>query len=559
MNEKWKGNKNVKNSPVLFEDEEMGTSTDEVKSKSCATPHTKRFNDHSTPIRNKVAIDSPELNYNESPIIEPLTQHPPSEVGWDYRQFLKDDEDSKLQIPMNTYTPKRSTNHLLSKKRNSNSPLLYKPVKKKLIQDQQRESIEDFLNALKQIESTSKQKKDSDEFIKKTDSNPESQLVIDMEVVSEDSDMKLQVSANTNESPKQTVFETGQAKNHNALLDDSIEDMMVLCSQEIEAKEFGTKQNHNVLSLYTIQKNSSETSHNGSFEKVFKNPAKENIQPSHNNEKIINLSDISSRNSSKSSKSESFPDDSFDDFFVAIDDKKLCQNNEIILDSNTKTAKIHNKPRTIKVDETINKCSEYQKKFFQSKGLNHVESKSISTNKNYTETSKNEKVFKQTKVVNENASYGYLNKDYMKISSVLTAEITKDNSANGTRLFKAKSFSDSNFLKQNHQLHNLDRSYSNLNINSICYQKQQTLQQNSEGYGSTTSSESKGWRRTNSNLSIGYSQTNINILTNSETSQSTSRSAEEIERKRLEAIERRNRRMNNNAAQRRPAQQPVKR
>lgn len=524
----------------------MGTtSPDVVKAKSCVTPHSKRLTDHSTPIRNKV--DSPEINYIESPINEPLTQHPPSEVGWDYRHSLKNSEDGNAQNNMDSCTPKRSTNYLLSKKRNSNSPLLYKPVKKKLMQEKQREqqNMENFLSVLKQIESKAKQRKDNDEVSKKTDSSAESQLDIDMEVVSDDSDMKLQVSANTNESPGQGKNEKVQVKSHNALLDDSIEEMMVLCSQEIDPKEFGVKENQKIPVLCTIPENSSETSGNKS--------SKENIQPSNSIERLINISDVSSKNSSKSNKSESFPDDSFDDCFAEINDK------EILLNDKIQKVVVHNKPSSVTIGNTVPKSSESQKKFFQSRGSALDKKNETAINSNYVKNCiPNDKVFKQTKVVNENASYGYLNKDYVRNGNSSISNVAAQNSiSNDSRLLKAKSFSDSNFLQHSHQSQTFDRSRSNLNINQTNYQKQN---KNSEGYGSSSLSyENKGWRRTNSSSSITYSQySSVNRLTNSEGSQSTSTPAE-IERKRQEAIARRQKKMNNGTSQSRPLQLPIKR
>ena len=531
---------------------EVSTSSpDEVRrNRLLTTPKSKLMSGHSTPIRNKIktdSSDSPELVYNESPI-EPLTQNPPNEVGWDYQRPIGKEDDVKITDSIDiSRTPKR--NHLLSKKRNSNSPLLYKPLKKKLIQEEQKQVIAGFMAELKAIEINAKKIGEQNTDPQKTDTEQESQLIVEMDSQpSDESDIKLQVSANTDESPGQSKIAVTN-KNYEALLDDSIEEVMVMCSQEVEAKEFEMQKAQNIIppqqysSNSSREKSSSRTSLNSSSEKVPSNKSKENVQPSNGN--IFN--DMSSKSSS-SSKAESgsleIPDDSLDELFVEIDDKDFMKsaNTETHINSVNKTVKSSNKSytkssSTAVTSGTTSKSSATQNKFFQSKGIVSAQPQSSS-------------VSIQNKIVNTKANYGYLNKNYVTGSSnskiSLKSENTHNNYKNNeTRLFKAKSFSDSSFLHQSSGSNNLGhRSHSNLNMNSGIQQKPQyqnsVFQNSGSSYSCNSGSENKTWRRVQSSLSI--SKSNESTQSTQQSTKLNSRGGSqlftpaEIERKRQEAM-----------------------
>ncbi|XP_003426941.1 uncharacterized protein LOC100680074 [Nasonia vitripennis] len=593
MNRKWKEKKQKepKNSPVLFEDEENGTSSsDEVKKSKLATPNssqTKTYSGHSTPIQKKAdTSEFPEIHYNESPI-EPLTQHPPSEVGWDYqRPINKDEEEVNVPNPMEiTKTPKRGV--LLAKKRNSNSPLLYKPLKKKLIQEEQQESMAGFVKELKAMEMKAKEMKDKKgekfETQPKTEDRPvESQLVVEMDTQpSDDSDIKLQIS-----SPQQGEISMA-AKNYDVLLDDSIEDIMIMCSQEVEAKEFGNQKNQPVTETknqpnanVSKEKISVKPSPNSSLEKMFSNLAKENIQPLNNTDKFV--SDTSSKSSSVSkvdSASLEIPDDSFDDFFGEIDDRDFSKNVNSDIQIGSSTNKLINKPSaksvsTISSTVTSSKTATSQNNTLQSKPSIFVQTKNTAlATYNCISDTQASSASVQTKVINTKANFGYLNKESYAVRntnssgfySQMQTSLTTNNDA---RLFKSKSYSDSNFQQRNSVTNFVNNSTSNLGISADQYKGQSmtSIYQNSKSTHCTTGSagESKSVRRIQSSSSLGNPNTYDNVsqrssVNSSGRSQST---PAEIERKRQEAIMKREAKMKsklNNPTLNRPPQSSIKR
>lgn len=526
------------------------------------------------------------MDYNESPI-EPLTQHPPSEVGWDYQRPVSKEDDINSPNAMDiTKTPKRGA--LLSKKRNSNSPLLYKPLKKKLIQEEQQESMAGFMKELRAMEMRAKEIKDKkgekSETLPKTEDNTESQLVVEMDSQpSDDSDIKLQVSVNAEESFHQGKITTAM-KNYTALLDDSIEDIMVMCSQEVEAKEFGDQRNQPVVETKnqpiadaSKEKMPLKPSPNSSLEKMFKNLAKENVQPLNNTDKFI--SDTSSKNSSTSkgdSASLEIPDDSFDDFFVEIDDIDFCKNvnSEIQIGSgaNKSSAKSMS---TINSTVPSSNTATSQNNNLQSKASTYtVQTKNMAlATYNCISDSQASSASVQTKVVNTKANFGYLNKESYAMRNTNSSDLysqsqSSKTTSNDARLFKSKSYSDSNFQQRNSVTNfGNTRSTSNLGI-SANQQKGQSMTSiypnSKSSYCTGLSAGSKGVRRIQSSSSLGNPNTYNNISQRSSVN-SSSRSQftpAEIERKRQEAIMKREAKMktkSNNPTLSRPTQNSIRR
>ncbi|KAJ8673444.1 hypothetical protein QAD02_004706 [Eretmocerus hayati] len=565
MNKRWKKEKKpskpIKHSPVLFEDEEItASSSSEVKkSKISLTPQPNVQSNHSTPIHQKFKLDqtnSPDLNYNDSPI-GTLTQHTPNEVGWDYhRPTIKDDNKKSSSSTDLNKTPKRSVH--LSKKRNSNSPLLYKPVKKKLIQEKQQESMAGFMAELKAIEEKTKKKGEkSAEAADKVD-DLESQLVIDMNSQNaDDSDMRLQVSTNTDESPKSNRLLIVN-KNLNVLLDDSIDEEMVLCSQEVEERVLQSERR--------VSSGSSRNSHpklvstsDPNVEAAPGNSLKENLQPDSEGKTSTEATSITSVTSREGSSLE-IPHDSFDDLLVGFNDEDFCKdvNTEMEIDSVGSSVKISNKNPAISatsstVSTMSSKSNTVQNKFFTSKSLGHNEIKKVSSGHIYS-VSHTSSATVQNKIVNSNASFGYLNNDYKRSNSVLgnDPQSGANSSTNqDVRLLKSKSFSDSSFSpsKANravdmNQLNNgLHDSHSNSNPSACPV-------------------GSKGWRRIHSSSSIdGPNSSQRSNSSSSEYSKPISTPAE-IARKRREAELRREAKLKMqlcNTAISRQQQFPIKR
>ncbi|XP_011498792.1 PREDICTED: GATA zinc finger domain-containing protein 8-like [Ceratosolen solmsi marchali] len=584
MNKKYKqSKKSLKNSPILFEDDEIGTSSsDEVKViKLAATPRSKSYVDHSTPIKNRCNIDcgdSPDMNYNESPL-EPLTQHPPNEVGWDYQRIIKKDEGAKSPISMEiSRTPKRSV--LLPKKRNSNSPLLYKPLKKKLIQEEQQEHMAGFMAELKAIEMKAKQIGEKNtEVVSNAKDETESRLIVELDSQPTDcSDIKLQVSAIQNESSIEDTMDI--KKSYNALLDDSIEDIMVLCSQEVEAKEYG-----NTKMQYNNSSQEKSMSPDASLEKTCITLFKENQRSLNNNERLIG--DKNSPTNKKESGSLEIPDDSFDEFFVGIDDKDIGKSNQVPIDNSCKSvgqnSKTNGNNKSVGASTLNSQKNSSQNKFFQSKNSTYIAlPKGSSATNNYTNNFQTSNASVQNKVINTKASFGYLNKNYVRNNNSSGYESQTQNSdsnssistkSSNTRLFKAKSYSDSNFLHQNNSNNNIGNNYksnSNFNLNSAQQEKEQiksSVSQNvkSNYYDSNYTLQGKSWRRIQSSSSIDKSiidqQSNVHRISNCDRSQLLSTAAD-IERKRQEAIMKREAKLKikfDHMSLKRSIQRPIKR
>ncbi|XP_014210315.1 ras guanine nucleotide exchange factor P-like [Copidosoma floridanum] len=540
----------TKCSPVLFEDEEMSTSSpDEVRpTHKPTTPRSKSLlAGHSTPIRAKKKIDasdSPELNYNEtneSPI-EPLTQHPPNEVGWDYqRPLMKEDGSGSLTSLEINKTPKRSA-ALLAKKRNSNSPLLHKPLKKKLIQEEQRENLAGFMEELRAIEMKAKLFGEMNVDDRKIEDHVESQLVIDVDSeTSGDSDIKLRVSADESigKKPSPTVN-----KNTDEFMDDSIEDMLVMCSQQVEAEEFGIQAAPSAIqsSTSTLRFIQAPQVCSTGSEKPLKTGAKENCQPLNNNTKVNESLDKNSSSGKGDSNSLEIPDDSFDDFMVEFDDKDFCQNSE----TETVISNVHKPRKNSTPVVTTSKSSITQNKFFQHKNSVCIKQTKIISSNSSCNIPVTSSASIQNKVVNTNANFGYLNQNYVKnynSSGFISQTQSSNNSDNNneTRLFKSKSYSDSHFLNQSN-------SVKNSTTKSVITQKPEnkSLVEQSK---SSSNSDVKSWRRVQSSSSLSESSVNKNSqqLSNRETSNSEGSlplsTPAEIERKRQEAIMKREARL----------------
>ncbi|XP_031845675.1 uncharacterized protein LOC116432651 [Nomia melanderi] len=336
------------------------------------TTSESRFSGHSTPISKKGYAfdieDSPELDYHCSPISLPCTQDG-NEVAWDWQ--VPTTKSSKPQTNL-IETPKRTKQ--LQKKRNSNSPLLQKPLKRKQMRMQNIESIGKFTAELKALTEKMKSLQENNDV----QAEQQSKLLIELDSENNEDVLEvLEVDMNNDKHMVKTMtVNNNDKKNINIedLFDDSIEDgTMEKCSQEVEEKFKINKSKGNAMELSIV--NEEEEVEMSSLEKgiqysttssnsvvSFKNSRMSKSSSSVNmNAPLKTYSNNSSKTSSNSSISSSkdtsrqksllnnnvinapnaermlqtkdfsvFPDDSFDDCLATCieDDKLLSKSTE---------------------------------------------------------------------------------------------------------------------------------------------------------------------------------------------------------------------------------------
>lgn len=191
------------------------------------------ISNHSTPVTSKQnpnVEEALEPNHYQSPLLLPCTQEGGNEVAWDWHNSLKKTPESKNKRKIiHCETPKGTK--ILHKKRNSDSPLLYKPLKRKTIN---LENIGQFAAELQALT-----KKMS--VIKHNDEDYSNNQVVKIEPIIADTSYKEEVPIN--EDNKQNSI--GEINDHNNvikevnyddLFDDSIDDDIIRCTQEIEEK-----------------------------------------------------------------------------------------------------------------------------------------------------------------------------------------------------------------------------------------------------------------------------------------------------------------------------------
>ncbi|XP_043274153.1 serine-rich adhesin for platelets-like [Venturia canescens] len=200
---------------------------------------------HSTPKRSSVKSSGmqEQLENHTSPMLLPCTQDG-NEVAWDWQSPLAKSaatNRSKTNAE-NVGTPKRKM--LLQKKRNSNSPLLYKPSKRKIMNnDNQQECFEIFTAEMKALSEQIKTvPKDEDNRVGRIENEEkieggeiESLINIDIEDFGDCGtkvEAKNEVAGSTWKKPESSIGKTCI----DDLFDESIEDSMVKCSQEVEEK-----------------------------------------------------------------------------------------------------------------------------------------------------------------------------------------------------------------------------------------------------------------------------------------------------------------------------------
>ncbi|XP_012535919.1 uncharacterized protein LOC105836434 isoform X1 [Monomorium pharaonis] len=363
---------------------------------------------HSTPVMRKPranADDSPDFDYSPSPILPPCTQEGGNEVAWDWQGSLgRSPESRSRKQRVECETPKRTK--LLQRKRNSNSPLLYKSRKRKTIKMENIQNIGQFsaeLQALiEQMRVIKENDKDhSSDCVVKKEETTSTSLKTDTsggEKTSELEDDKWNRSVEKGgnkcdgsvEETNDNVGKKEASGNYDDLFDDSVDEDMIRCTQEIEEK-FSLMDKGNsahsqvnregpevVATVKTpVQSNSSEDFKNSLIRNVlgtgddgnntlktysrlslkrdmnssvnFAIPrSKDSHKPCPNNNNMIHSPNIQVKKpceNKKLPKSNTvelfdFLDDSFDDWFAACDEKLFPEFNESSVREDDGTAKL---------------------------------------------------------------------------------------------------------------------------------------------------------------------------------------------------------------------------
>lgn len=274
---------------------------------------------HSTPIVMKPCVnaeESPDLDY--SPILLPYTQESGNEVAWDWQSSLRTPENRNKRQKIQYETPKGSK--LLQRTRNSNSPLLHKPLKRKTIKMENIENIGRFAAELQALNERMR-------VIKQNDKNHSSDCVKEQKVPllsnTCSKERILEIKDNKQDSIGESINDNGQniigeTNDHNDaikkeasgsyddLFDDSVDDDMIRCTQEIEEK-FNLIDKGNSIHLQIEKEEScsndisNKTSVQFSSSETCKKPLVKNILGANDNNTLKTYSKVSSRRDVNSS------------------------------------------------------------------------------------------------------------------------------------------------------------------------------------------------------------------------------------------------------------------
>ncbi|XP_078034610.1 uncharacterized protein LOC144468777 isoform X2 [Augochlora pura] len=421
-----------------------------------------RLSGHSTPIHKKEytydAEDSPDLDYNYSPISQLCTQDGGNEIAWDWQvSTSKSTNDKPVTAANILHTPK--TTRYLQKKRNSNSPLLHKPLKRKQMRMENMENIGKLTAELKAITERVKTMQGRDSEVH-TEAD-----TLDLD---SDNDTDFIVRVDDDDKPRITIQDTEKkSSNYEDLFDDSIEDSMVRCSQEIEEKLKINKSKGSIelsivaeeeelqfcVSEKEIQQDTNSRSYNsrnsGSFKSLLlSNTTSSRVKTySNNSSKLNTSSSISGSKNSSAQKNvlnnntmrmqngqskdlSDFPDDSFDDCLAT------CMEDDILLSKSSEyDFGVLN----------VNRVQDHQKKTYSKQsnaaGNKRSPSNCAPTSSNITHNKTNS--HEDSKLV----FYNDLTDDYETASHKDTTEksfIESDRLTN-RKFFKTKSLSDQYF------------------------------------------------------------------------------------------------------------------
>lgn len=353
-----------------------------------------RISGCSTPIRKRDYVydveDSPELDYRYSPVSMPCTQDGGNEIAWDWQTSGNKNSHDKSKTPnSHVETPKRTKQ--LQKKRNSDSPLLQKPLKRKQVKMENIENIGKLtaeLRALSEKMKTIQQNcnnkveneddtkfESSSKLVIELDSDSSEDIMADCVVKS--NKLKLKSASINNNNKNSTSYED--------LFDDSINDSMVKCSQEVEKKLNLCKDKKNdtmelsnekkelspskkETQYLTIPNTSTEcsksskscsTNTNGHLKTYSNNLNRTNVSSSKLTKcNVINVSH--GKQILQDKFTSDFLDDSFDDYlatFVDEDDKFFSKLSEYDFSPSKSHSNVNHSKKSSKLisDPTINK------------------------------------------------------------------------------------------------------------------------------------------------------------------------------------------------------------
>lgn len=199
--------------------------------------HVLSISTHSTPVEknhceNKVE-ESPDYEYYSSTILLSCTQEGGNEVAWDWQSSSNKTPSRSVREKVQCETPKRT--RLLQKKRNSNSPLLYKPLKRKSVKMENIENIGQFAAELQALNERMKSIKQDDK--KRLDDDVvEEDTITAANVNNEKGLSEIKDDENYNKKNNDCNNVNNATASYDDLFDDSIDDSMAKCTQEIEEK-----------------------------------------------------------------------------------------------------------------------------------------------------------------------------------------------------------------------------------------------------------------------------------------------------------------------------------
>ncbi|XP_012164041.3 uncharacterized protein LOC100643762 [Bombus terrestris] len=454
--------------------------------------------------------DSPELYYRCSPTSIPCTQDGGNEIAWDW-QTSNTKSSCDKQTPSNSLieTPKRTKQ--LQKKRNSNSPLLQKPLKRKQMKMENIENIGKLtaeLKALSEKMKSMQQNCDNHNIENEDNTNFEtsSTLVIELDSNSSD-DMIMDCK------PKMDSIAINSNNKNPAsyadLFDDSIDDSMVKCSQEIEQKlNLGKDKKNKIIELSTIneKKELSSTPEKKTYCLITSNTSSEcsesfNISRtslastnghlktySNNSSKTnatINISTFNSKNIRNNVKNVShgkqtlqdksmsdFPDDSFDDCLATCieDDKLLSRLSEYDFNPSNSGHNTNHSKKAFKLisNPIINKkmpsnfgtklVTPSKSKLFTDDLVDEVETitdEKVIQNSFPSKNSLENRKFFKTKCLSDLCSYQ--NKNASKVRSYSTSSVSTSSSiVKGQNPYKNNNIPSINGMENAHELNRLN-------------------------------------------------------------------------------------------------------
>lgn len=548
----------------------------DVRNDSPQHSYDSRVSGHSTPIQKRDHVfdveDSPELDYRCSPISMICTQDGGNEIAWDWQTSVNKVHDKPKQSNNHIETPKRTRQ--LQKKRNSNSPLLQKPFKRKQVKMENIENIGKLTAELKALSEKMKsiqQKSNNDTVEDENDLKVESKNKLLIESDSENSDdiiVDCVINRGTPQINSPIVHSNNKKiTNYEELFDDSIDDSMVRCSQEIEEKLNLCKgKMNNTMQLSTINEKkesfsisekefhhlttsntSTECSKSSSISKTSStntsgyvktysnnsNKVNSTLNVSTSNSKLINNNAINVTHGNQILKDKSmadFPDDSFDDCLATCieDDKVLSKLSEYDFNPSNSRHNTENLKKVPKHDTSNTVANKMTTNNFLSKIIAHSKRELITDD-----------LVEEVAIVND--------------KKIIQNAFPSKNSLENRKFFKTKSLSDQCIYQTKNaniknKITNASKSEKRLQSNLVTPSVSTTFPiiNGQNPYKNNNRPSINGVENVNKlnrldekeggNCIVKYKSTsNLSSIKEGKESQSTQCTPEEIERKRLEA------------------------